>query len=205
MTAFGQLITESWLLHHLFGLLEILVSLIFNLLLFFVSMFQYHSWRIVHPTYNNARFHHPLSSPLIDYTSMIRSSSINITLSLCMGFCLMISFMGFGMWLGDGGNGVDGKSGISCGFGTLLSKISNLIFDSSLQNFRPEFVHHSCTRALGRGNFRFPQFLTLNTIFMLHLICLFARNHRGFDFCQVASIMIFNFLNSNLCAVILKD
>ena len=28
---------------------------------------------------------------------------------------------------------------------------------------------------------------------MLHLICLFARNPRGFDFCQVASIMIFNF------------
>ena len=56
----------------------------------------------------------------------------------------MISFMGFGMRLGDGGRGVDDKSGISCGFVTLLSKISNLIFDSSLQNFRPEFVHHSC-------------------------------------------------------------
>ena len=122
-----------------------------------------------------------------------------------MHFCLMISFMGFGMRLGDGGRGVDDKSGISCGFGTLLSKISNLVFDSSLQNFRPEFVHHSCSRALGCGNFRFPQFLTLNTIFMLHLICLFARNHRGFDFCQVASIMIFNFLNNNPCAVILKD
>ena len=51
----------------------------------------------------------------------------------------------------------------------------------------------------------FLNFLTLNTRFMLHLICLFARNHCGFDFYQVASIMIFNFLNSNLCAVILKD
>ena len=78
-----------------------------------------------------------------------------------MGLCLMISFMGFGMRLGDGGRGVDDKSGISRGFGTLLSKISNLIFDSSLQNFRPEFVHHSCSRALGHGNFRFPQFFNL--------------------------------------------
>ena len=50
-----------------------------------------------------------------------------------MGFCLMISFMGFGMRLGDGGGGVDDKTGISCGFDTPLSKISNLIFDSSLQ------------------------------------------------------------------------
>ena len=49
-----------------------------------------------------------------------------------MDFCLMISFMGFGMRLGDGGRGVDDKSGISCGFGTLLSKISNLVFDSYL-------------------------------------------------------------------------
>ena len=132
--------------------LKSLVSLIFNLPLFFVSMFQYHSWRIVHPTYNNARLHHPLSSPLIDYRGMIRCPSINITLSLCMHFCLMISFMGFGMRLGDGGRGVDDKSGISCGFGPLLSKISNLVFDSSLQNFRPEFVHHSCSRALGQGH-----------------------------------------------------
>ena len=60
-----------------------------------------------------------------------------------MGFCLMISFMGFGMRLGDGGRGVDDKSGVGYGFGILLSKISNLIFDSSLQNFRPEFVHPS--------------------------------------------------------------
>ena len=64
---------------------------------------------------------------------MIRSPSINITLSLCMGFCLMISFMGFGMRLGDGGRGVDDKSRISCGFGILFSlQISNLILDSSL-------------------------------------------------------------------------
>ena len=84
------------------------------------------------------RPHHPRSSPLIDYTGMIRSPSINITLSLCMGFCLVISFMGFGMRLGDGGGGVDDKSWISCGFGVLFSlQISNLIFDSSLQNFRP--------------------------------------------------------------------
>ena len=55
-----------------------------------------------------------------------------------MGFCLMISFMGFSMRLGDGGRGVDDKSGVSYGFGILLSKISNLIFDLSLQNFRPE-------------------------------------------------------------------
>ena len=49
-----------------------------------------------------------------------------------MGFCLMISFMGFGMRLGDGGRGVDDKSRISCGFGILFSlQISNLIFDSS--------------------------------------------------------------------------
>ena len=68
-----------------------------------------------------------------------------------------------------------------------------MIFDSSLQNFRREFVHHSCLRALGLGNFRLPQFLTLNTRFMLHLICLFACNPHGLDFCQVASIMIFNF------------
>ena len=55
-----------------------------------------------------------------------------------MAFCLMISFMGFGMRLRDGERGVDDKSGISCGFGILFSlQISNLIFDSSLQNFRP--------------------------------------------------------------------
>ena len=60
--------------------------------------------------------------------------------------------LGFSMRLGDGGSGVDDKSGISCGFGILFSKISNLIFDSSLQNFRPEFVHHGCSRALGHGN-----------------------------------------------------
>ena len=133
---------------------------------------------------------------------MIRSPSINITLSLCIGFCPMISFMGFSMGLGDGGRGVDDKSRISCCFGILLSKISNLIFDSSLQNFRPEFVHHSCSRASGHGNLMFAQFLTLITRFTSHLICLFALNHRGFDFCQIASIMIFNFLNSNLLAVI---
>ena len=69
--------------------------------------------------------------------------------------------LGFGMRLGDGGSGVDDKSGISCGFGILFSlQISNLIFDSSLQNFRPEFIHHSCLRALGCGNFRFAQFLS---------------------------------------------
>ena len=202
MTAYGRLITQYGLPHHLFGLLESLVSLTFNLPLFFISMFQYHSWRIIYPTSNNARLHHPLSSPLIDYTGMNRSPSINIALSLCMGFCLMISFMGFSMRLGDGGRGVDDKSGVSYGFGILLSKISNLIFDSSLQNFRPEFVHHSCSRASGQGNFRFAQFLTLNTRFTLLLICLFACNRRGFDFCQIASIMILNFLNSNLCAVI---
>ena len=84
-------------------------------------------------------------------------------------------------------------------------QISNLIFDSSLQNFRAEFIHHSCSRALGHGKFRFAQFLTLNTRFTLHLMCLFSQNHRGFDFCQIANIMIFNFLNSNLCASILKD
>ena len=92
-----------------------------------------------------------------------------------MGFCLVISFIGFGMRLGDGGRGVDDKSRISCGFGVLFPlQISNLIFDSSLQNFRSEFIHHSCSKALGHGNFRFAQFLTLNTRFALHLICLFA-------------------------------
>ena len=84
-------------------------------------------------------------------------------------------------------------------------QISNLIFDSSLQNFRPEFIHHSCWRALGHGNFKFAQFLIWNTRFTLHLICLVAQNHRDFDFCQIASIMVFNFLNSNLCPLILKD
>ena len=160
MTAYGHLITQHGLLHHLFGFVESLVSLTFNLPLFFVSMFQYHSWRIVHTTYNNARLHPPFSSPLIDYAGMIRGPSINFTLSLRMGFCLMISFIGFGVRLGDGGRGVDDRSVISCGFGILLSKISNLIFDSSLQNFRPEFVHHCCWRALGHGNFRFAQFLS---------------------------------------------
>ena len=48
-------------------------------------------------------------------------------------------------------------------------QICNLVFDSSLQNFRPEFVHHRCSRAFGHGNFRFAQFLTLNTRFTLHL------------------------------------
>nr|POE60223.1 hypothetical protein CFP56_25420 [Quercus suber] len=63
------------------------------------------------------------------------------------------------MRLGDGGRGVDYKSGISCGFGIFFSlQISNVIFDSSLQNFRPEFVHHSCSRAFGHGNFR-PEFV----------------------------------------------
>ena len=137
---------------------------------------------------------------------MIRSPSINITLSLCMGFCLVISFMGFSMRLGDGGRGVDDKNRISRGFGVLFSlQISNLNFDSSLQNFRPEFIHHSCLRALGHGNFRFAQFLILNTRLALHLMCLFAQDHRGFDFYQIASTMVFNFLNSNLCALILKD
>ena len=84
-------------------------------------------------------------------------------------------------------------------------QISNLIFDSSLLNFVPEFIHHSCSRALGLGNFRFAQFLTLNTRFTLHLVCLLAQNHRAFDFCQIANIMVFNYLNSNLCALILKD
>ena len=172
ITAFGHLITQYGLLHHLFGLFESLVPLTFNLPLFFLSMFQYHSWTMKHPTYNNPRLHHPRSSPLIDYRGMMCCRSINITLSLCMHFCLMISFMGFGMRLGDGGGGVDDKTGISCGFGTPLSKISNLVFDSSLQNFRPEFVHHNCSRALGRGNFRFPQFLTLNTRFILYVYLL---------------------------------
>ena len=114
--------------------------------------------------------------------------------------------MSFGVRLGDGGRGVDDKSRISCGLVFFFSlQISNLIFGSSLQNFRPEFVHHSCSRALGHGKFRFAQFLTLNTRFTLHLICVFSQNHRGFDFYQIASIMIFNFLNSNLCASILKD
>ena len=84
MTSYWHLITQYGLLHHLFGLVESLVSLTFNLPLFFISMFQYHSWRIMHPTYNNARLHHPFSSPLIDYTGMIRGPSINITLSLRM-------------------------------------------------------------------------------------------------------------------------
>ena len=159
-----------------------------------------------HPTYNNPRLYHPRSSPLIDYTGMIRSPSINITLSLCMGFCLVISFMGFSMRLGDGGRGVNDKSRISRGFGVLFSlQISNVNFDSSLQNFRPEFIHHSCLRALGHGNFRFAQFLILNTRLALHLMCLFAQDHSGFDFYQIASTMVFNFLNSNLCALILKD
>ena len=61
----------------------------------------------MHPTYNNARLHHPFSSPLIDYTGKIRGPSINISLSLRMGF---------GVTLGDGGRGVDDKSVISCGF-----------------------------------------------------------------------------------------
>lgn len=136
MTAYGHPITQCELLHHLFGLLESLVSLTFNLPLFFVSMFQNQSWTIRHPAYNNPRLHHPLSSLLINYTGMFHCPSINITLSWCMG------------------------CGINCGFGILFSLlISNLIFDSSLQNFRLEFVHYSCSRAFGHGNFRFAQFL----------------------------------------------
>ena len=114
MTAYGHIITQCGLLHHLFGLLESLVSLTFNLPLFFVSMFQYQSWTIKHPTYNNPRLHHPLSSLLIDYTGMIRCPSINIALSLWF-VSNDISFMRFGMRLGDEGRGVDEKSGISCG------------------------------------------------------------------------------------------
>ena len=187
MTAYGHLITQYGLLHHLFGLLESLVSFTFNLPLFFVSMFQYRSWTIKHPTYNNPRLHRPLSSPLIDYKSMIRSPSINITLSLCMGF---------GKRLGDGGWVVDDKSGISCGFHILFSlQISNLIFDSSLQHFRPEFVHHSCWRTLGHGNFRFAEFLTLNPKFTYYIWYVYL----------LRTIMVFNFLNSNLCPLILND
>ena len=69
----------------------------------------------MHTTYNNARLHPPFSSPLIDYAGMIRGPSINSTLSLRMGFCLKISFIGFGVRLGDGGRGVDDRSVISCG------------------------------------------------------------------------------------------
>ena len=43
MIANGHLITQYGLLHHLFGLLESLVSQTFNLPLIFVSMFQYQS------------------------------------------------------------------------------------------------------------------------------------------------------------------
>ena len=43
MKSYGHLITQYGLLHHLFGLLESLVSLTFNLPLFFISMFQYRS------------------------------------------------------------------------------------------------------------------------------------------------------------------
>ena len=114
MTAYGHIITHCGLLHHLFGLLESLVSLTFNLPLFFVSMFQYQSWTIKHPTYNNPRLHHPLSSLLIDYTGMIRCPSINIALSLWF-VSNDISFMRFGMRLGDEGRGVDEKGGIICG------------------------------------------------------------------------------------------
>ena len=45
----------------------------------------------------------------------------------------------------------------------------------------------------------------LETSGLLNLACLLAQNHRAFDFCQIANIMVFNFLNSNLCALFLKD
>ena len=107
MTAYGRLIIQC-------GLLESLVSLTFNLPLFFVSMFQYQSWTIKHPTYHNPRLHHRLSSLLIDCTGMIRCPSINIALSLWF-VSNDISFMRFGMRLGDEGRGVDEKGGIICG------------------------------------------------------------------------------------------
>ena len=110
MTAYGHIITQCGLLHHLFGLLESLVSLTFNLPLFFISMFQYQSWTIEHPTYNNPRLHHPLSSPLIDYTGMVRCPSINITPSLWFLSNDIICAFQYEI-----GRGVDEKSGISCG------------------------------------------------------------------------------------------
>ena len=80
-----------------------------------------------------------------------------------------------------------------------------LIHPYKISGLWNQFVHHSCLKALGQGNFRFAQFLTLNTRFALHLMCLFAQNHCGFDFYQITGIMVFNFLNSNLCALFLKD
>ena len=76
------------------------------------------------PTYNNARLHHPLSlsPPLFGYTGMICSSSINYS-EFVHGFLSNDIIYGLGMRLEDGGRGVDDKSEISCGFGTLLFKI----------------------------------------------------------------------------------
>ena len=167
MTAYGCLIIQC-------GLLESLVSLTFNLPLFFVSMFQYQSWTIKHPTYHNPRLHHHLSSLLIDYTGMIRCPSVNISLSLW--FLSNDIIYVFRYEIGRWRERSRWKKRNQLWFGILFSlQISNLIFDSSLQNFRPEFVHHSCSSVFGHGNFRFAQFLTLNTRFTLHLICLFAR------------------------------
>ena len=128
MTVYGHFITQYGLLHHLFSLLESLVSLTLQS----PSIFRFYvSASILNNQASNVQqsktSSSSLSSPLIDYTGMIRSPSINITLRLCMGFCLMISFMGFSMRLGDGGRGVDDKSRISCGFGILFSlQISSL-------------------------------------------------------------------------------
>ena len=95
------------------------------------------------------RPHHPRSSPLIDYTGMIRSPSINITLSLCMGFCLMISFMGFSMRLGDGGRGVDEKSRISCGFGIFFFSLYKFLIWFLVHPYKILGLNSSITAAQG--------------------------------------------------------
>ena len=46
-------------------------------------------------------------------------------------------------------------------------------------------------------------FLILGLLFRIAEV--FALSHCGFDFCQIASIMVFNILNTNLCAFILND
>ena len=146
MTAYGHLITQCGLLHHLFGLLESLVSLTFNLPLIFVSMFQYQSWTIKHPTYNNPRLHHPLSSLLIDYTGMIRCPSIHITLSLWFlsNDIIYVFRYEIGRWRERSRL----KMRNQLWFGILFSlQISNLIFDS--HPYKISCLNSSITAAQG--------------------------------------------------------
>ena len=51
----------------------------------------------------------------------------------------------------------------------------------------------------------FCVFLIWDLGLLFRIAEVFALSHCGFDFCQIACIVVFNFLNSNLSALILKD